>query len=143
VPNVLKSPVLLTTRTPNYVHFVYRTDDADNTTAGILFLRVCIAVLAYILYRYLLPYLEGDYRSSPPRAPRPGPSSGSGWFPGSCDNYRRRPPLPYSRYPDNPTEFTGAGRREQDGLGFWSRAALGSPGTYLLTRQRNQENQEP
>jgi len=38
VPNVLKSPVLLTTRTPSYVYFVYRTDDADNTTAGIQFL---------------------------------------------------------------------------------------------------------
>ena len=38
VPNVLKSSVLLTTRTPSHVYSVYRTDDADNTTAAILFL---------------------------------------------------------------------------------------------------------
>ena len=149
VPNVLKtstshvkSPVLLTTCTRSYVHFMYRTDDADDATARILFLGVCIAVLAYILYKYLLPCLEGDHRSSTPRTPRPGPSSGSGWFPGSYDDHRRRPPPPYSKYPDNPTESTGAGRRGQDGPGFWSGAALGSLGTYLLTRQRNQEPQQ-
>ena len=85
VPNVLKSPVLLTTRTPSYVHFVYRTDDAGNTTAGILFLRVSRSSLT-------------SYTSISPHAlraiigvHRPGPSSGSGWFPGSYDNYRRRP----------------------------------------------------
>ena len=38
MPNVLKSPVLLTTCTPSYVYFVYRTGGADNTTAAILFL---------------------------------------------------------------------------------------------------------
>jgi len=130
VPNVLKtstshvkSPVLL-------------------TTSRILFLGVCIAVLAYILYKYLLPCLEGDRRTSTPRTPRPGPSSGSSWFPGSYDDYRRRPPPPYSKFPDNLTESTGAGRRDQDGPGFWSGAALGSLGTYLLTRQRNEEPQQ-
>lgn len=122
---------------------MYRTDGANDATAGILFLCVCITVLAYILYKNLLPCLEGDRRSSPPRTPRPGPSSGfgSGWFPGSHDDYRRRPPPPYSKFPDNPTESTGSGRRDRDGLGFWSGAALGSVGTYLLTRQRNQEPQ--
>jgi len=83
VPNVLRSPVLMTTRPSSYVHSLYRTDDPNNATAGILFLGVCIAVLAYTLYKYLLPCLEGDHRSSTSRTPRPGPSSGSGWFPGA------------------------------------------------------------
>jgi len=104
--------VLLTTRMPSYVHFVYQTNDANHATAGVL-ICVCIVVLAYILYKYLLLCLEGDHRSSPPQTPPPGPSSGSGWFHGSYDNYRRRPPPPYSKYLDNPTESTGAGRRDQ------------------------------
>ena len=149
VPNVLKTsashvkpPELLTTRTPSYFHFVYRTDDTDDATAEILFLCAGIAVLAYILYKYLLPCLEGDHGSHPPRTPRPGPSSGSGSFPGSYDDYRRRPPPPYSKYPDNPTGSTWAALGGQDGLGFWSGAGLGSLGTYMLTRQRNQEPQQ-
>jgi hypothetical protein len=149
VPNVLKtstshvkSPVLLTTRTPGYVHFVYQTDDADDATAQILFLCACIASLAYVLYKYLTPCVEGDRRSSLPRTPRSGPSGGSGWFPGTYDDYRRRPPPPYTKYPDNPTDSTRAGRGGQDGPGFWSGVGVGSLGTYLLTRQRNQEPQQ-
>jgi len=130
VPNVLKtstshvkSPVLL-------------------TTPQILFLCVCIASLAYVLYKYLLPCLGDDRSSSTPRTPRHGPSGGSGWFPGSYDDFRRRPPPPYTKYPDKSTESTGEGRGNQDGPGFWSGVGLGSLGTYLLTRQRNQEPQQ-
>ena len=121
--------------------FVRRLDDADNAKVDILCLCLCIAVLAYILYKFLLPCYEDNRRGSTPRTPRPGPSSGSGWFPGS-HNDRRPPPPPYSKFPDNTTESPGPVREGQGRLGFWGGAALGSLGTYLLTRQRNQEPQQ-
>jgi hypothetical protein len=108
--------------------------------AEILFLCVFIAVLAYILYKFLLPCIEGDSRGPPPRTPRSGPSSGPGWFPGSRPDYRRPPP-PNSKYPDNVTEATGTARGNQDRFGFWTGAALGSLGTYVFTRSRDQESQ--
>jgi hypothetical protein len=101
--------------------------------AGILFLCLFIGVLAYILYKFLLPCFESGRRAS---LPRPRPSPGSGWFSGIYDDYRRPPP-PYSKYPDNSTGSTSQVRGDQDRFGFWSGAALGGLGTYLLTRQRN------
>ncbi len=110
--------------------------------ADILYLCLFIGtILAYILYKSLLPCVETGRRASPPRS-RPPPSSGSGQFPGSFfDDYRRPPPPPYSKYPDNNTGTgsTSQVRGDQDRFGFWSGAALGGFGTYLLTRQRNRE----
>jgi hypothetical protein len=116
-----------------------RPDDTDHTKVDSLFLCVFIAVLAYILYKFLLPCMEEDRRVTP-RTPRSGPSSGPDWFPGGHHDHRRPPP-PYSKFPDNVTEPTGAARGDQDRLGFWSGAALGSLGTYVFTRSRSQEQQ--
>ncbi|KAI9510743.1 hypothetical protein F5148DRAFT_1176969 [Russula earlei] len=114
------------------------------STSGILFLCLCIGVLAYFLYKFLLPCHEGGRGTTRPWTLRPSPSTGSGWFPGSHDDYRRPPP-PYSKFPDNTTGSPGGAtsqaRNIQDRLGFWSGAALGGLGTYVLTRQRNPEPQ--
>ncbi|KAH9999175.1 hypothetical protein BJV74DRAFT_174422 [Russula compacta] len=112
---------------------------------GFLLLSPFIAVVAYILYKCLLSCFEDCQRAPPPRrTPRSGPSTGSGSFPRGHDDYRRPPP-PYSKYPEDTTmDSTGAtsqGRGDQGRLGFWSGAALGGLGTYLLTRQRNSEPQ--
>jgi len=129
VPNVLKTSTS------------HVKSPASMSTLDILFLCLCVAVLAGILYKFLLSCYADNRRGSTPRTPRPGPSSGSGWFPGS-HNDRRPPPPPYSKFPDNTTESPGPVREGQGRLGFWGGAALGSLGTYLLTRQRNQEPQQ-
>jgi len=105
--------------------------------AEILFLCLFIGIIAYALYKFLLPCFENGRGASPPRS---RPSPGSGWFSGIYDDYRRPPP-PYSKYPNN-SSGSGSGstsqaRGEQDRFGFWSGAALGGLGTYLLTRERN------
>ncbi len=107
---------------------------------GYLFYALFIGVLAFILYKLLRPCFDGRRRVSPPRAPRPGPSSNhGGWFPWGHDD-PRRPPPPYSKYPPSTDSATGSQvRGDQDRFGFWSGAALGGLGTYLLTRQREPE----
>jgi hypothetical protein len=102
------------------------------------FYTLLIGVLGLILYKFLRPCFEGRNRVSPPRAPRPRPSSNQGWFPWGHDDPRRRPPPPpYSKYPPSTDSATGSQARDnQDRFGFWSGAALGGLGTYLLTRQR-------
>jgi len=117
------------------------------STLETIFTWSCIGVLVYALYKYLLLPCFHDCRRNPPRrTPRSGsgPSTGSSWFPGGFDDYRRRPPPPYSKFPDNTTSDTGTTsqvRSDGGGLGFWGGAALGTAGTYLLTRQRNPEPQ--
>ena len=106
--------------------------------AEILFLCLSIGVLAYLLYKFLLPCIESGRRASQPRS---RPSPGSGWFSGSHDNYRRPPP-PYTKYPDTSTGRTSQVRGDQDRFGFWSGAALGGLGTYFLTRQRDSGPQQ-
>jgi len=101
-----------------------------------------IGVLGFILYKLLRPCFEGHNRVRFPRTPRPGPSSNSGWFPSGWghDDPRRPPPPPYSKFPSSTDSATGSGTRgDQDRFGFWSGAALGGLGTYLLTRQRESE----
>jgi len=102
------------------------------------FYALLIGVLALILYKFLRPCFEGRNTVRPPRAPRPGPSSNQGWFPWGYDDPRRRPPPPpYSKYPPSTDSATGSqAGNNQDRFGFWSGAALGGLGTYLLTRQR-------
>jgi len=99
-----------------------------------------IGVIGLILYKFLRPCFEGRNRvRPPPRAPRPGPSSNQGWFPWGYDEPRRPPPPPYSKFPPSTDSANATGN--QDGFGFWSGAALGGLGTYLLTRQRAPEPQ--
>jgi hypothetical protein len=116
--------------------------DADYIEADILIICLFVGALVFIVYKFILPCFETGRRASPLRPrPPPGSGSGSGWFPGSFfDDFRRPPPPPYSKYPDNNTAGTGSTsqvRGDQDRFGFWSGAAVGGLGTYLLTRQRN------
>ncbi|KAN0138936.1 hypothetical protein V8E53_003324 [Lactarius tabidus] len=106
-----------------------------------IFSALLIGVLGLILYKFLRPCFEGRNRVWPPRPPRPGPSSNSGWFPRGYDDRRRPPPPPYSKYPTSTDSSTGSVQGDQDRFGFWSGAALGGLGTYLLTRQRAPEPQ--
>ncbi|KAI0249807.1 hypothetical protein BJV78DRAFT_1223596 [Lactifluus subvellereus] len=108
-------------------------------------LCLCIGFLAFVLYKLLRPCFGQFHRITPSRSPRPRPSSNFSWFPGGHDD-DRRPPPPYSKYPHSTDNATGSAGTSQvrDGeghLGFWSGAALGGLGTYLLTRQRNPEPQ--
>lgn len=108
-------------------------------------LCLCIGFLAFILYKLLRPCFGESHRATLPRPPRSRPSSSFSWFPGGHDD-DRRPPPPYSKHPPstgNATGSTGPSQVQgnQDHLGFWGGAALGSLGTYLLTRQRNPEPQ--
>ena len=117
----------------------HQLDNADCVKAEILFLCLFIGVLAYIVYKFFLPCFETGRRASPPRS---RPSPGSGWFSGSHNDYRRPPPPPYTKYPDNnSTRSPSQAQGDQDRFGFWSGAALGGLGTYFLTRQRNPEPQ--
>ena len=145
VPNVLNSstphrkpPASLSTCKPLYIDMHTNSMDADYVEADILFLCFLVGVLVFIVYKFLLPCFETGRRASPPR-PRPPPGSGSGWFSRNFYDDFRRPPPPYSKYPNNNTETgsTSQVRGDQDRFGFWSGAALGGLGTYLLTRQRN------
>jgi hypothetical protein len=115
-------------------------DDADYyMEADILSLCLFVGVLLFILYKFILPCLENGRMASPPRS-RPPPGSGSGWFSGNSYDDSRRPPPPYTKRPDNNTGATGSTpqvRGDQERFGFWSGAAVGGLGTYLLTRQRN------
>jgi hypothetical protein len=120
---------------------VYQLDDADyHIKEDILLLCLFIGVIIYVLNKFILPCFENGRRVSPPRS-RPPPSSGSGpgWFSRSFYDGFRRPPPPYSKYPDNNmgTGSTSQVRGDQDRFGFWSGAALGGLGTYFMTRQRN------
>ncbi|KAH9034415.1 hypothetical protein EDB84DRAFT_1486957 [Lactarius hengduanensis] len=103
-----------------------------------LYNALVMGVLAFVLYSLLRPCFEGRHRVSPPRAPRPDPSSNLGWFRWGQDHPRRPPPPPpYSN-------ATGSQvRGDQDRFGFWSGAALGGLGTYLLTRQRESAQPQP
>jgi hypothetical protein len=113
--------------------------------ADILSLCLLVGVAVFIVY-LLLPCFSSGRSASPPRSRPPpgsgsGSGSGSGWFSGSFyDDFRRPPPPPYSKYPDNNTTGTGSTSqvrgRDQDRFGFWSGAALGGLGTYFLTRQQ-------
>ena len=158
VPNVLnpttshlKPPVSSSTCKPLYIDMRTNSTDADYVEADILFICFFIGVLAFVLYKFVLPCFESGRRVSPPR-PRPPPGSGSGsgsgsgWFSGSYYDDFRRPPPPYSKHNSTGTGG-GAGstsqvRGDQERFGFWSGAALGGLGTYFLTRQRNPGSSE-
>jgi len=119
------------------------------STSNILFICLCIGALAYILYKFLLPCTEDGRGSAAPRTPRSGPSPGSGWFPGNGHDDYRRPPPPYSKYPDNTAQFPSSGATPQpdargipDRLGFWGGAALGGLGGYLMNRRQQQQQQQ-
>ena len=125
-----------------------KVDDVNHATVEALtnyiFSALFIGVVGLILYKSLRPCFEGRNRVWPPRPPRPGPSSNYGWFPRGHDDPRRPPPPPYSKYPTSTDSSTGSPAQDnQDRFGFWSGAALGGLGTYLLTRQRAPESQQP
>ncbi|KAF8501487.1 hypothetical protein F5888DRAFT_1793011 [Russula emetica] len=132
VPNVLKNPSTSHLKPPvslsSYIDLCVSTQRyADYMEADILFLCLFVGVIAFILYKFLLPCFQNGRRASPPR-----------WFSRSFyDDFRRPPPPPYSKYPDNNNTGTTGSRGDQDRFGFWSGAALGGLGTYLLSRQRN------
>ena len=134
----------LSTCMPFHVILSWKFKDTNHATAGTimsyLFYASIIGVLAFILYKLLRPCFEGRNRVLLPRTPRPGPSSNSGWFPWGHDDPRRPPPPPYSKFSSNTDSTTGSqARGDQNRFGFWSGAALGGLGTYLLTRQREPE----
>ena len=123
-----------------------KVDNANRATVEALmnyiFYALLIGVVGLILYKFLRPCFEGRNRVWPPQPPRPGPSSNYGWFPRGHDDPRRPPPPPYSKYPTSTDSSTGSPAQDnQDRFGFWSGAALGGLGTYLLTRQRAAEPQ--
>ena len=101
-------------------------------------MMVWIALVAFILYAFLKSCFEGRTRSTGSQRPRrPGPGPGSSWFsgihrggrPGGTD-----PPPPYTKYPTN---SAGAAAQDQNWRpGFWTGAALGGLGTYLLNNRR-------
>lgn len=96
---------------------------------------IWVGVLLFILYTFIKSCFEGRGTTAARRPRRPGPGPGSGWFPGT---YRTdRPdgadaPPPYSKYAPN------AGSAQQPGWrpGFWTGAALGGLGTYLMSDRR-------
>lgn len=130
---------------PFHVILGGKADDINHATVGAsmsyLLYAPIIGVLAFILYKLLRPCFEGPNRVLPPRTPRPGPSSNpGGWSSWGYDAPRRPPPPPYSKFPPSTDSATGSQTRgDQDRFGFWSGAALGGLGTYLLTRQREPE----
>ncbi|KAH9930131.1 uncharacterized protein B0H18DRAFT_1147762 [Fomitopsis serialis] len=106
----------------------------DNPSAAV-FTIVWTACLLFILYSFINTQPSGS-------RPRP-PDSAPGWFgsngghsPGPND-----PPPPYSKHPGstpgvNPA--TGGGLNP----GFWTGAALGGLGTYLLNRGQRERERE-
>ena len=135
-------------RTSFHVVLGGKVDETNHATVealtNYLLYAPIIGILAFILYKLLRPCFEGRNTFSPPRTPRPrprpGPSSNPGWFPWGHDDPRHPPPPPYSKFPSSTDSAAGSqARGDQDRFGFWTGAALGGLGTYLLTRQREPE----
>lgn len=99
-----------------------------------VFTVVWLAVFFIMLYSFLKScFGRRTTGRTAPRPSNPGPSTGSGWFPGTYfNNDRPDAPPPYSKYGNAPTS---EGWRP----GFWTGAALGGLGAHLFnnnTRQR-------
>ncbi|GJE85682.1 hypothetical protein PsYK624_017610 [Phanerochaete sordida] len=112
---------------------------------AILFTLVWIAVFAYILWHFLKPCF-GRQRTDTPRRPDTGPSRpsyGGGSRP--WDHSPRRPsdhtdpPPPYTKYPNRPRTSHDVPPAAPSAVpdwrpGFWTGAALGGLGTYLMNQ---------
>jgi len=82
------------------------------STSNILIICLCTGVLAYILYKFLLPCCKDGRVGVPRRTPRTGPSLGSGWSPGSGQQ-RNPEPQPMRYVWDNEYEHLNS-RRDPD-----------------------------
>lgn len=99
---------------------------------------VWIGALLFILYTFLKTCFDGRPRTVAAGRPRrPGPGPGSGWFPRTYRNDRPSgtdAPPPYTKYPS----ATSSGAQEPGWRpGFWTGAALGGLGTYLLNSRQD------
>ena len=95
-----------------------------------MFTVLWIGFLLFILYSFLKSCLRRDtaHRQTPNHRP-----DGSGWFSGGPRGYNSRPPPPpYSKDPVTPGNNSWT-------PGFWTGAALGGLGTYLMSDRRRTE----
>ncbi|PCH42589.1 hypothetical protein WOLCODRAFT_132447 [Wolfiporia cocos MD-104 SS10] len=118
-------------------------DAAYENPSAVIFTIIWLACLLFIAYRFLKSCFSSRSGSASSSLSRPRPSGGgpgSNWF---SSNHRlgySDPPPPYTKYPTSSTSASRAGWRP----GFWSGAALGGIGTYLLNRnQRERERARP
>lgn len=109
--------------------------------AAMIFSVVWFAVMLYILYSFLRPcFTRRPQAGQNTRRPGTGPSrpnNPSGWFSGyRPDDAPNEPPPPYSKY-SNASASTAADPGWRPG--FWTGAALGGLGTYLLGNQAGRQ----
>lgn len=106
-----------------------------DTILSSIFATMWISLLLFFLYKVLRSCLSS--RESTPRAPTTGSSfpSSRGWFPGG-DPDSHAPPPPYSKTAPGPN----AGAWQP---GFWTGAALGGMGTYLMNRNNDRQRPPP
>ncbi|THH28242.1 hypothetical protein EUX98_g5952 [Antrodiella citrinella] len=123
------------------------TKQALDDPPATIFMIIWVSFLAFILYSLL----KSCFRSTTTRAPTPRSNRGSGgggggggggrggWFPGGPPTHTDPPP-PYSK-----SSNTTAQADPQGGWtpGFWTGAALGGLGTYLMNRQPQQQRRHP
>lgn len=97
-------------------------------------------LVLYIVYQIVKSCLTGSRRMTSPTSRQGGPGGGWASFPGTQGgNDRYDPPPPYSKS-TNPAGTYAA--RENWQPGFWTGAAAGGLGTYLLSRNRRQDTSE-
>jgi len=112
----------------------------SENAASTVFYVLWTALLFFMLYSVIKSCFGGSRSSTtarPPSSPRSSPSnpdSGHGWFPGDHRDNHGNPPPPYTKHQ---SDATGSSRDSPGGLGFWSGAALGGLGTYLLNRRQD------
>ncbi|OCH94863.1 DUF1183-domain-containing protein [Obba rivulosa] len=115
----------------------------DDPSAAIFYVFWVFCLLA-IFYSVLKPCFSGRAGRTGPSTsarPRPPPGPGSGWFSGgSRPDDRTDPPPPYSKHPSSDTSSP---RGEGWQPGFWTGAALGGLGTYLLNRRERERARPP
>jgi len=108
-----------------------------DTILSSIFAILWVALLVYFLYTILRSCLSSRRQSAPAPSPPPRrpPSNSRSWFPGTHFDDFQAPPPPYSKHPQSES------RGGQPG--FWTGAALGGLGTYLLSRNSRQASPPP
>ena len=92
------------------------------------------SLVIFVLFSFLKScWRQSSSSHTADRPSRPRPSPGSGRFPGTYrpEGYPSDPPPPYSKT-SSPSGVPGEGWRP----GFWTGAALGGLGTYLMGANR-------